>query len=280
MGKFFEDKYVGYHTFGLINDFNIFISKDGNSSIDPDFKIGDLESNQELIEGLISAGILPEGTTELYYRDIMDITELPQGNAWVPYNFEEFQFFTGISEIPQGYFSGLKIEKIVLPPQLTAIPNNAFYNCMQLEGIVIPNSVKTIGDMAFARCLNMEYLIIGNSVVSIGTRTFQSCNSLTSVVIPNSVKTIGGNAFNQCTHLLEITIGKSVESIGTSAFMQCSSLNVVYVLPVTPPTLSGTSHFAGTNNCPLVVPKGRVDIYKDSGGWKAYSPRITDTYSA
>lgn len=289
MGKFFNDKYIGYHTFGLINDYNVLIDSNSQPQVDPEepsveeldpnLKIADTTSNPELITSLIQAGILNEGTTEFYYRDVMNITELPQDSSWVPANFPEFQYFTGITEIPEAYFKdNSTLKTIILPNTITIINKNAFYRCYNLQGIVIPDSVITISDYAFTQS-GIQYLTLGNSVVSIGIRAFQSCNKITSsLVIPNSVTTIKESAFNYCSKIPQITIGNSVTTLETQAFMNCGALNVVYLNPTIPPTL-GSGVFAGTNDCPLVVPKGLVSTYTNNETWTVYTPRLTDTYN-
>ena len=51
-------------------------------------------------------------------------------------SFDEFQFFTGITEIANSQFGGWnKLESIQFPPSLTAIPDNCFGGCSSLAAI-------------------------------------------------------------------------------------------------------------------------------------------------
>ncbi len=257
MGKFFNDKFVGYHTFGLKNDFCI--SRYGNF-IDPNLKIADIETNLELIQSAQSYGWIEPESTELYYRDVMNITseDLPGDNKWVPSDFTEFQYFTGVTEIPDDYFTGNNI----------------------LREIILPNSVTTIGNRAFEGCSNMESVTIPNSVTTIGSEAFSRCSGLTSIEIPNSVTTIGEAAFWGCTGLTSVEIPNSVTSIGNRAFKECSNLVVIYVEPIIPPFLEADPKlgdyvvFQNTGNSPIVVPDGSYETYINTTGWSVYGSRI------
>lgn len=75
---------------------------------------------------------------------------------------------------------------ISIPAQIdgmnvTAIGNQAFYNCSSLTSVKIPNSVTIIGNEAFYGCSSLTSVTISNSVTSIGSLAFNSCNSLTSI---------------------------------------------------------------------------------------------------
>ena len=121
---------------------------------------------------------------------------------------------------------------------------------------------------------SVTYNSVSYSVTSIGGFAFSRCTGLTSVTIPNSVTSIGDFAFYKCTGLTSVMIPNSVTSIGSSAFYECSSLTSVTIEAETPPTLRGFV-FDGTNNCPIYVPCGTLDAYKNAGLWSlSYASRI------
>ncbi len=155
---------------------------------------------------------------------------------------------------------------------VTSIGSGAFVFCSGLTSATIPNSVTSIGSSAFEGCSGLTSLTIGNSVTNIREDAFSGCSGLTSVTIPN-VTSIGASAFYKCTGLTSVTIPNSVTSIGNEAFRGCTGLTSVTIEAETPPTL-GSSAFDGTNNCPIYVPCGTLDAYKNAARWSNYASRI------
>ena len=151
-----------------------------------------------------------------------------------------------------------------------------FSGTISIKEIVIGNEVTSIGDYAFMSCSGLTSLTIGESVTSIGKNAFSSCWGLTSVTIPNSVTTIGYKAFSNCSYLNSVTIGNSVTSIGEHAFL-CENLTEVISLIENPFAITGKSSDNRTfssntfNNATLYVPKGTIDKYRETDGWKDFA---------
>ncbi len=203
---------------------------------------------------------------------------------------------TSIGQCAFRFCSGLT--SITIPNSVTSIGGYAFYYCSGLTSVTIPNSVPSIGDHAFAGCSSLTSVTIPNSVTSIGDGTFYNCTSLTSVTIPNSVTSIGDNAFSGCSGLTSIAIPNSVTGIGVSAFRECYGLtsvtipnSVTYIenrafegadiptiisLIENPFTIRGKTSDLRTFsqntflNATLYVPKGTIDKYKATDGWKDF----------
>ncbi len=172
---------------------------------------------------------------------------------------------------------GSQVKEYIIGDGVTSIGENAFYGCTGLTSVTIPNSVTSIGQEAFEYCSGLTSITIPNSVTSIGWWAFNKCIGLTSVAIGNSVTSIGDCAFSYCTGLTSVTIGNSVTSIGWYAFYKCTGLTSVTIESENPPTL-GRGVFEETNDCPLYVPCGSVDVYKTA--WTDYANRITQNPSS
>ena len=176
---------------------------------------------------------------------------------------------TTIGEAVFRYCSHLT--SVTIPNSVTTIGGWAFSGCSSLTSVNIPNSVTTIVNSAFRDCSSLTSVTIGNSVTIIGGYTFGGCSSLTSVTIPNSVTRIGSGVFMGCTNLQKVYIGNSVKAIGGNAFNNCTSITQISSEAVLPPTC-GLNVFAGINKskCKLIVPKNRIDAYKQAPYWKDF----------
>ena len=72
---------------------------------------------------------------------------------------------------------------IEISTSVSAIGNNAFYQCTSLSSVTIPTSVSAIGNYAFYECSSLSSIVIrSSSLTSIGTNAFGTssvapCNS-------------------------------------------------------------------------------------------------------
>ena len=129
----------------------------------------------------------------------------------------------------QAFYQCERMNSIVLPDSLRSIGSAAFEQCPYLEEIGIPDSVTTIGSSAFSGCRRLTSVSLGDGVTEIGGGAFSGCSSLISLTIPDSVTSIGENAFSGCSGLTSIEIPDSVTSIGYNAFADCSSLASIMI---------------------------------------------------
>ena len=168
-----------------------------------------------------------------------------------------------------------EITNLIIPNSVTSIGNYAFDNCSGLTSVTIPNSVTSIGNHAFEGCSKLTSVTIPNSVTSIGGGAFSYCSGLTSITIPNSVTSIGNEAFYKCSGLTSITIPNSVTSIGGAAFDGVDIPTVISLIE-NPFKITGkTSDYRTFSqntflNATLYVPKGTIEKYKATDGWKDF----------
>ena len=190
------------------------------------------------------------------------------------------------------------LTSVTIPNSVTSIGNLAFSDCYKLTSITIPNSVTRIEEGVFKYCSKLTSITIPNSVTSIGAEAFRGCSGLTSITIPNSVTSIGERAFYNCSGLTSVTIGSGVTTIGDYAFSGCSGLTSVTIpnsvtsigygafdgadiptvvsLIENPFAITGKTSNSRTFtqntflNATLYVPKGTIDKYKATDGWKDF----------
>lgn len=151
-------------------------------------------------------------------------------------SFDELQYFTGLTTIPdEAFYFCPNLKSVSLPTSLKSIGNSAFARCEVLEGIVIPEGVTTIGDKAFsANSLaappfsdsTMAFVKLPSTLKSIGEDAFECCN-FNTINIPQSVTTIGSYAFEGCPNLTSIDIPQGVKKLERCTFFDCKSLKSV-----------------------------------------------------
>ena len=205
-------------------------------------------------------------------------------------DFDELKYFTGLTSISSGAFSGCSgLQSVTIPSSVTSIGSAAFSSCSGLKSVTIPSSVTSIGDNAFSSCSGLKSVTIPSSVTSIGDYTFSGCSSLQSVTIPSSVTSIGSRAFYGCSGLQSVTIPSSVTSIGDYAFYGCSglqsvtipenvtlihgyafgeceNLKTVFFKAETPPAISRNAFDPIPDGFIIYVPYSSLDSYLDSWG--------------
>ena len=146
-------------------------------------------------------------------------------------SLKEVVFRGNWKTIPSGLFSGIGIEKLVIPEGVTEIGSNAFSGS-SLKEVVLPSTLTQISSSAF------------------------SSSSLKEVVLPSTLTKIGNSAFSG-THLTKLTIPEGVTEIGDSAFSSSSLKEVV--LPSTL-TKIGNSAFSWTELTNMLVPSSVREI--------------------
>ena len=162
-------------------------------------------ADQKLKERLIAKFDTNEDG-ELSYKEAAAVTSF-EGAVTITTisSFDEFQFFTGLTRIPNECFKNwAKMESIVLPDSIISIGDSAFYGCSNLSTLTLPISVLSIGDSAFYGCSKIESFVIPNLISRINDYTFYKCSSLESISLPNNLTYIGKDAFLYCSNMKRV----------------------------------------------------------------------------
>lgn len=121
----------------------------------------------------------------------------------------------------------LSLRTVVLPENMTEIPNEMFWNCNKLTSVNIPQGVTHIRAAAFRSCESLPEITLPEGLVDIGNEAFRHCKQLNNVTLPETLTGIGGQSFGGCTSLTSITIPNSTDHIGTYCFDGCTALESV-----------------------------------------------------
>ena len=200
-------------------------------------------------------------------------------------SFDELKYFTGITSIEEGAFSGSTLTKVTLPENVTTIGAGAFANCTELTVFNVPASVINIGTGAFKGCSSLTAIKVDAENPSYDSGTsgvlftkdrstliqYPAKKSSTSISIPDGVQTIEPDAFAGAQLLQSVTISSTVAIIGERAFADCSALKTVKTFwpePIEVPanTFEGVDLSAATLN----VPNGSDEAYKAAEVWKDF----------
>lgn len=117
--------------------------------------------------------------------------------------------------------AGKEVTELVVPYDVTEIPNRAFRNYDALTSVVMHAGVTKIGDDAFNDCGSLESVTIYGDT-AIGSAAFRGCSALTSLNVTGG-SSIGSMAFAECVSL-EVVDLPFVTSIDRGAFAECTSI--------------------------------------------------------
>lgn len=159
-----------------------------------------------------------------------------------------------------GFWGGIK--SAVFGKGITSLENMVCGMQINCASVTLPNTLKTITNSALEEC------------------------AFTSIDLPEGLETIDMYAFFG-SKLTSVVIPSTVTTLGYSVFLYNQDLEVVTLLPTTPPTLSPELPFGECDSLTAIyVPAGCAATYKAAEGWDTYAdlikdaPTTTFTYTA
>ena len=194
-------------------------------------------------------------------------------------NFIDFEFIKTMSNLqlldlsgldnttlPASCLEGTTIPTVLLPWNLTAIPNRAFYQS-SITSIYIPETVQTIGEYAFYQCKSIKgNLTIPDATTSIGNYCFQECTFDGTLTLGAELEIIGEQAFCYCRNFTgNLVIPNSVTRLSYQTFFRCGfdgTLTLSENITTIPQECFEMCNFTGN----LIIPDA-VSIIGDEAFW-------------
>lgn len=102
---------------------------------------------------------------------------------------------------------------------VTALHNQAFFQCANLYAVSIPATVTDLGQYTFSGCTNLASVELPDGLTTIPNGAFYGCTALSDVTLPQSVETIGDYGFSNCSSLKQINMPSALTWLGKAALM-------------------------------------------------------------
>lgn len=164
--------------------------------------------------------------------------------------------------IGAGCFMDTEITTLVLPDNITEIPDNMCKNCKQLSTVTFSN-VESIGAEAFYYCENykvqMSDLNNGHpeKIKSMGKNAFSLSGLYGKVTITPDLA-IDDATFNCCKKITEIEIAEGVSIVPDHIFADCESVTKI-TLPESLRSIGKRAFFC-TNISSIIIPKNVIEL--------------------
>lgn len=175
--------------------------------------------------------------------------------------------------IRNDYFGNLGILKF--SETLLSVPEQLMTVDTTVSRIILPSKIKRIDSYAFDACYYLREVLLPDGLEELCPYSLAICGRFTEITLPASLKHIHEGAFFGCFGLKRITLPYSIESIGIFALKGCKRLEEIRIDSTIPPK-GGGEMFDDTGNCPIVIPKGSLEVYGKTEYWKNYTDRFIE----
>lgn len=167
---------------------------------------------------------------------------------------------------------------------VTAIGNNAFYECKNLQSVTISDGITVIGNRAFEGVHDGDTeFTLPSTLTTIGENAFWNVNGLKTLILPDGLESIGNSAFAYCNGLTEVELPSTLTSIGERAFIGNQNLVSVKSKLENPMPISESTFAVSEQQnedytityeptlAVLYVPDGKKDLYLSTAGWNMFA---------
>jgi hypothetical protein len=218
--------------------------------------------------------ILPDGLEELGQTISTSLYPIIKGCS----SLTEISLPESITTVAEAALYGAGIETVEIYPNMlerSGFTNTStyYYSVSRLGAAFASES--NIKDKKNYSVMGLKEVILKKSSItySIPDHAFRYFFTLESITLPDGLTSVGAYAFMNDYSLKSIDFPSTLKDISYRALHGCSGLESIWFRSTTPPTL-GSEALDYTNNCPIYVPLGCVQAYREADGWSEYADRI------
>ena len=172
------------------------------------------------------------------------------------FTVKDMQLPPDVTAIGEDAFRPCKgLTEIIIPEGITKIDERAFLSLENLRMVTLPNSLRIIARSAFENCKSLQEITLPEGLESVES-AFYRCDSLTSVTIPAGVKLEG--AFNRCLNLKDVTFESGIKVISNGIFFRCPAITEIQI-PDGVETIEFNA-FACSGLTEVILPKSLTSI--------------------
>ena len=161
------------------------------------------------------------------FYDCSHLTAFSVGEGSYSFRTEDGVLFDYDGKHLLQYPAGRRERDYIVPEQVTAISDSAFFGCEYLERIKFGKSVKVIGSSAFRNCMKLREILFPENLETVKNCAFQNCVSLARVNLPNWTAYLGAYAFSGCKQLSEVHLPEKLTELCMGLFEYCAGLQQI-----------------------------------------------------
>ena len=183
-------------------------------------------------------------------------------------SFNEFEFFTGLTVMPNKMFNQSSITSLTCPKTMVYFGYLGAKDCDYLTYIKFsPSQTGVVGN-------NTGY-VAGDSWAG---EPLRGGSVLTTVIIPEGITVLPSSFLRSCPVVNNVVFPSTLTSMESSNFTDSplikSATGVMTFKSITPPTLTAPLFQYSSMSGLIKVPAASVNAYKTATNWSAYASRI------
>ena len=167
-------------------------------------------------------------------------------------------FSESLTHLGKSVYKDSSIEEIIIPDDITEIPESLCENCKSLKKVTLSKNTKVIGSSAFSECDAIEEVKNTEKIETVNSFGFYNCQNAEFDSSLSKLEKAKEYAFAYCGKIDFGTLNPNISEIGKYAFAYCTKLTEVN-LPSSFEIIPKGA-FRGAHISTLTLPEGLKEI--------------------